>query len=163
MRDISNPFRDAMARFATGLCVITMRVGDEVNGMTATAVSSVSLQPPLVLICIDVKNRSRDLVRQSGAFAINVLADSQTELSDLFAQPGTEKARRLAELTTETAVTGAPIIPDCLAYLDCEVVDETEAGDHTIFIGEVKKAEVRRDGEPLLWYRMGYRRLAGEA
>jgi len=151
--------RQAMGRFATGVTIVTTTNGDEINGMTANALTSVSLEPPLVLVCIDRDNYTSKIISESKIFALNILGADQQELSDLFARPGSGKAESLKDLHTSTAVTGAPLIKGCPAYLDCRVTDIYAQGDHNIFIGEVVKAEVDNDNPPLLFWNGGYRRL----
>lgn len=155
-------FRTAMGRFAAGVTVVTMASPDEVNAMTATAVSSVSLEPPLVLVCVDRDNHSNKLITESGAFAINILAQDQREFSDTFARPGAGKAEALAAISSSRGPSGSPIIEGCLAYLDCELFASHNAGDHTIFIGKVLKAEVSEANEkPLLYWNGSYAKITG--
>ena len=154
-------FRAAMGRFAAGVSIVTMASGDEVNAMTATAVSSVSLEPPLVLVCIDRDNHSNKVISEGGAFAINILTEEQRELSDAFARPGAGKADALATIGTHQELSGSPIIDGCLAYLDCQVFASHSAGDHTIFIGKVLKAEVSdAKKQPLLYWNGSYARIS---
>lgn len=151
--------RTAMGRFATGVSVVTTKNGDEINGMTANALTSVSLEPPLILICVDRDNYTHRLVSESKIFAVNILSESQQELADAFARPGPGKADYLSKLETFKAITGSPIIANCLSYLDCRVVQMHQAGDHTIFIGQVTAAEVKSDNNPLIYWNGSYRRL----
>lgn len=154
-------YRMVMGRFATGVAIVTCKNDEEVNGTTANALTSVSLDPPLLLFCADNKSRTKEMISASGAFAVNILNVDQQEISNLFAQPGREKAKLLAELPTQTEVTASPILESCLAYLDCRVVASYEAGDHTIFVGEVKKSETISDRPPLIYYDGRYAKLQG--
>jgi len=149
-------FRRVMGQFATGVTVVTTRLGDEVHGLTANAVCSVSLEPLLVLVCVDHAADTHALLEESGVFAVNILSHDQEDLSRLFAGPTEEKAGRLEALGYRTAVTGAPIIDGCLAYLDCRVVAAYPGGDHTIFVGQVEEAEIGEDASPLLFFRGHY-------
>jgi len=149
-------FRRVMGQFATGVTVVTTRLGDEVHGLTANAVCSVSLEPLLVLVCVDHAADTHPLLEKSGVFAVNILSQEQEDLSRLFASPTEEKAGRLQALGYRTAVTGAPIIAGCLAYLDCRVVAAYPGGDHTIFVGRVEQAEIGADAPPLLFFRGHY-------
>lgn len=151
--------RQAMGRFATGVTVVTTKNNDEVNGMTANALTSVSLEPPLVLVCIDRDNYTSNLIKEAKIFALNILGEEQQELSDIFARPGSGKAESLQSLKISEAITGAPIIDGSLAYLDCRVSQIHAEGDHNIFIGQVVKAEVKNDSSPLIFWNGGYRRL----
>ena len=149
-------FRRVMGQFATGVTVVTTRLGDEVHGLTANAICSVSLEPLLVLVCVDHAADTHPLLEKSGVFAVNILSHDQEDLSRLFAGPTEEKMGRLEAMGYRTAVTGAPIIDGCLAYLDCRVVAAYPGGDHTIFIGRVEEAEIGEDSPPLLFFRGRY-------
>jgi flavin reductase (DIM6/NTAB) family NADH-FMN oxidoreductase RutF len=148
-----------MGQFATGVTLVTTRLGSEVHGLTANAVCSISLEPLLVLVCVDHSADSHPLLEKSGVFAVNVLSQKQEDLSRLFAGPTEEKAGRLEAMGYRTAVTGAPIIEGCLAYLDCRVVAAHPGGDHTIFIGQVEEAQMGEDGPPLIFFRGRYERV----
>jgi flavin reductase (DIM6/NTAB) family NADH-FMN oxidoreductase RutF len=152
-------FRRVMGQFATGVTVVTTRLGDEVHGLTANAICSVSLEPLLVLVCVDHAADTHPLLEKSGVFAVNILSDEQEHVSRLFAGPTEEKAGRLEAMGYRTAVTGAPIIDGCLAYLDCRVVAAYPGGDHTIFVGQVEEAEIGEHSSPLLFFRGRYERV----
>jgi len=149
-------FRRVMGQFATGVTVVTTRAGDAVHGLTANAICSVSLEPLLVLVCVDHSADSHPLLEKSGVFAINVLSEKQEDISRLFAGPTEEKTGRLEAMGYRTAVTGAPIIQGCLAYLDCRIVAAYPGGDHTIFMGQVEEAEIGEDSAPLIFFRGRY-------
>jgi len=145
-------FRAVMGRFATGVTIVTTRVGDELHGMTANAVAAVSLEPPLVLVCIDRAADSHDIVDASGVFALSILGREQYELSRHFAVKDGPAAHRLDDVPHHARATGAPIIDGSLAYLDCRIVGRYPGGDHTIFVGEVAEAGRLDGGEPLVFY-----------
>ena len=145
-------FRRAMSRFATGVTLITTRLGDELHGMTANAVTSLSLDPMLVLVCVDKAADTHDILAKAGVFAVNILNKEQTEISDRFANKEFDGAHGLDDLLHGFAVTGAPIIEGVLAYLDCRTITEHHGGDHTIFIGQVAEARELSNGEPLVFY-----------
>jgi len=149
-------FRRVMGQFATGVTVVTTRLGDEMHGLTANAICSVSLEPLLVLVCVDHAADTHPLLEKSGVFAVNILSEKQEHVSRLFAGPTEEKTGRLEGMGYRTAVTGAPIIEGCLAYLDCRIVAAYPGGDHTIFIGQVEEAEISGDGPPLIFFRGRY-------
>lgn len=153
-------FRQVMGRFATGVTVVTTRLGEELHGMTANAVTSVSLDPLLILVCVDRAADTHGILDRSGIFAVNILSREQEHLSVHFARKETEGAHRLDDVPHRFGVTGAPIIEGCLAYLDCRVAQRYPGGDHTIFLGEVVDAKNVSDGEPLIFYRGRYARLA---
>jgi flavin reductase (DIM6/NTAB) family NADH-FMN oxidoreductase RutF len=154
----ADEFRDALGRWASGVTVVTSRSGERVHGMTVSAFSSVSLDPPLVLVCADKDSDTCTLIAESGVFAVNILARGQDELSQRFAAQGNE-ARRFDGLAVERAVTGAPLLRG-LASLDCTLVGTHDAGDHVIYVGRVEALRRFADGEPLLYYRGAYRTLA---
>jgi flavin reductase (DIM6/NTAB) family NADH-FMN oxidoreductase RutF len=142
-----------MGRFATGVTVITTRIGDDMHGMTATAVTSLSLNPMLVLVCVDKTADTHDILLEAGFFAVNILSREQEDLAmRLATKKGDSWSHGLDDVSHQTAETGAPIIDGSIAYLDCKTLTEHHGGDHTIFIGEVLAAKELSDGEPLLFY-----------
>ena len=149
-------FRRVMGHFATGVTILTTALGDELRGMTANAVCSVSLDPLLVLVCVSKQTHSHAILSESGVFALNVLTEEQEHLSRLFADDAVDAAHRLTGLSHRRGVTGAPILTDCLVYADCRVVAAYPGGDHTIFIGAVEDAGVLREGQPLIFFRGAY-------
>ncbi len=143
-----------MRRLATGVTLVTIRHGDLIHGMTANTFTSVSLHPTLVLISILNGSTTHEFVTQAGTFAVNVLSDRQELLAKRFAKQIPVPPDPFSDIVYHAAVTGAPILDDCMAYVDCRVVATHLAGDHTIFIGEVVEAGFgnARDGNPLLYY-----------
>lgn len=152
-------FKSALRRWASGVTIVTARAGERELGMTVSAFSSVSLDPPLVLVCADKRAHTNPLIAEGGVFAVNLLADDQWELSNRFATQGNE-AVRFEGLPCRRGPSGAPWLPDTLAVLDCRVVATHDAGDHVIYVGEVLAAEVDPSREPLVYYEAGYRLLA---
>jgi flavin reductase (DIM6/NTAB) family NADH-FMN oxidoreductase RutF len=150
-------FKTAMGLRASGVSIVTARAGDEVHGMTMTDFAGVSLCPPLALICADKSANTLEVIRKGGNFAINLLAAGQAALSNKFASKQ-EEWTRFDGLVCGRAATGAPLIPGALASLDCRVVAQHDAGDHVVVVGEIE-AFVRGEGEPLLYFRGGYRAL----
>lgn len=148
-------FRTAMGYFASGVTVVTTRAGDDLAGLTVSAFCSLSLDPPLVLVCIDRDVSSHDAISSSGRFAVNILTTEQEELSRRFASRVDDKFEGVG--TTE-GVGRVPLITGSLANIECRVRDELPGGDHTIFVGEVDKVEIG-EGEPLLYFRSGYREI----
>lgn len=149
-----------MGCFATGVTVVTSQLDGELHGMTANAVTSVSLQPLLVLVCVDKTADTHDILAQAGVFALSILSYEQEELSNHFAKKETEGAHRLDDVPHHFATTGSPIIDGCLAYLDCRLVGQHPGGDHTIFVGEVVEAAVNSAQAPLIFFRGRYLPLA---
>lgn len=146
-------FRKVMRRFATGVTILTVRDGDQIHGMTANALTSVSLGPTLVLVCITKTNTTHGFVSRAGHYALNILGEYQENLAKRFAHQVDAPMDPFVDVPFHVAATGAPILDDCIAYLDCHVVAAHEAGDHTIFIGEVLAAGSgkRADDDPLLY------------
>lgn len=154
-------FRHALGHFATGVTVITAeRARREVYGMTASSFTSVSLDPFLILVCVDERSGVLPLLHKKKRFGVSVLKEGQESISVYFAQPeqNAEAESRLG-IRYRWTEKGIPLIENALAHLACNVVASHPAGDHTIFLAEVESAEVF-SGEPLLHFRGGYRRMA---
>ncbi len=132
----------AFTALVHGVYVVTTRLDDLVNGMTASWVSQVSLNPLLVMVSIAHARYSHRLIKDSGFFAVNVLASTQADLGKRFGYKSGRQVDKFAFLEWTTAVTGAPILPQAYAYLDAKLVDTFPAGDHTLFVGEVVDAKI---------------------
>jgi flavin reductase (DIM6/NTAB) family NADH-FMN oxidoreductase RutF len=156
-------FRQALGRFATGVTVVTAeRAPGEVHGMTANSFTAVSLEPLLVLVCVDEQARMLPVLKKAQRFGVSVLKDDQRAISDFFAQPEQDPdTERALGIRFEWPADGIPVLGDALVQLTCRVVASHLAGDHTIFLGEVESAEVF-EGEPLLFFRGAYRRISPE-
>jgi flavin reductase len=153
--------RDLLAHFATGVTVVAARNGPLLAGMTANAIASISIDPPVLMASIARKAETHAAIVGSHAFAVSVLAADQRELAECFAQPTTAaKLTRFCDAPWHEAETGSPILEGALAYFDCRLTEHHDGGDHVIFLGEIVAAGFREDAEPLLWYASGYRRLA---
>ncbi len=153
-------FRNALGCFPTGVTIVTTTAGDSSPlGVTINSFCSVSLDPPLVLFCLDNKNTCLDAFKAAGCFAINVLCREQRELSIRFASRLEGKWK---DVPYETWAGGAPILSGCLANFDCTTVDIRDGGDHQIFIGRVERLRCAQDGEPLVYYRGSYADLRDE-
>ena len=129
--------------------------------MTVNSFTSVALDPPLVLVCIEKNVRTLNLILESGLFAVSVLRADQGPWSDRFAGRDAENSNRFDDIPTHTAITGAPIIADALAYFDCVVESTHDGGNHTILLARVVAAH-RAEGEPLLYWNRDYRSLKSE-
>lgn len=142
----------AFAALVNGVYVVTTRVGDKVNGMTAAWVSQVSLNPLLVMVSIAPPRYSHDLIKESGVMAVNVLTSEQVELGKRFGYKSGRKVDKFAGLEWITGATGAPILPQAYAYLDLKLVATYPAGDHTLFVGEVAEAKILHpQAQPLVF------------
>lgn len=135
-----------------GVYVVTTRLGDRVNGMTAAWVSQASIKPPLVMVSIAPPRYSHELIKESRIFAVNLLTDGQVDLGKRFGYKSGRKVDKFAGLDYTTAATGAPILPQAYAYLDCKLLDTFPAGDHDLFVGEVVEAKILHpDAQPLVF------------
>lgn len=157
----ADDFKKALQLWASGVTVVTTSSGKfGVQGMTVTAFSSVSVNPPLVLVCINNAADTGEGIKESQCFAVNLLTSNQQDLSNQFAG-GSNQQQRFENTDWKAGVTGAPILNESLMSLDCKVVEKVLAGTHWIIIGEVQEC-VCRSGEPLLYYCGAYRQLAGD-
>jgi len=148
--------RKIMGRFATGVTVVTTDGAGGKGGLTANAVTSLSLEPALVLVAADKRAGSYAEIKANGCYAINILSLDHEEISRRFSTPG---PKDFSGFKWKTAVTGAPILEDALGYVDCRLHEILPGGDHDIFIGEIVAGEAREDGQPLLYFSGKYRKL----
>lgn len=148
-------FRNALRKFASGVTIVTVASGDELHGMTASSFASVSLSPPLVLVCLDKTSRTLSLVAQTGLFAVNVLRSDQEETSRAFSLPG---QKPFESVSHRRGANGAPVLGDATVVLECSTYRVFEAGDHEVVLGEVTATEVA-GGDPLVYYDGDYRSL----
>lgn len=150
-------FRKAMGCFATGVTVITVDQDGEVHGMTANAFTAVSLDPVLVLVCVDHRARTHAHLHARKRFGVNVLRNDQQAVSEYYARSAEiHQHPEEAGARFDRTAQGTPVLQGALAYLECRLHSTETAGDHTIFIAEVEEVVVR-DGEPLLYFRGQYR------
>jgi len=154
----SDTFRRLLSRFASGIAVITARDGDHDVGMTVSAFCSVSLSPPLVLVCVDHSASMHDLLLRHPKMGINIMASEHEAHSRRFADKN--ETQRFEGIPCKRGETNVMLLDDAMAHLECQLVHHYEAGDHTIFIGQVECGAMR-EGRPLLYYRGGYAQLAG--
>jgi flavin reductase (DIM6/NTAB) family NADH-FMN oxidoreductase RutF len=159
----ASEFRKAMGTFATGVTIVTVDLDGGVHGMTANAFASVSLDPMLVLVCVDHSTRTHAHLHAKKRFGINVLREDQRAISEYYARPerSHEHAEEEAGARFERTKHGTPMLQGSLAYLECRLHSAEEAGDHTIFIAEVEDVVVQ-EGEPLLFFRGKYREVGKE-
>jgi flavin reductase (DIM6/NTAB) family NADH-FMN oxidoreductase RutF len=152
----SDLFRKTCGRFATGIAIATVSAPDGTPfGLTVNSFTSVSAVPPLVLICIDYRSTILPYFRASSSYCVNVLAEGQRNLSERFSERIPDRFEGLVWTAGEL---GSPVLQDCLASMECSVVQTVEAGDHAIFIAEVIRANYR-EGKPLLYFGSDYRLL----
>jgi flavin reductase (DIM6/NTAB) family NADH-FMN oxidoreductase RutF len=147
--------RRAMRAWSSGVTVVTAAHNGERHGMTVSSFTSVSLEPPLIIISLHTESRTHRLVQAAGAFAVSILGAEQSEISDRFAGRE-EREERFASLETETLVSDAPTVKDALARLDCRVIQVISAGMNTIFLAEVLAARSNGEGKPLVYHNRRY-------
>jgi flavin reductase len=147
--------RTIMGRFATGVTVVTTVHDGVFSGLTANAVASLSLSPPLVLVAVERNAHSHGYMLKGRVYAMNILAEDQVELSNRFATRG---PKEFGDLKYTIGQTGAPILDGTLGYVECKVVEVLAGGDHDIFVGEIVAGEAR-EGRPLLYFGGKYSNL----
>lgn len=152
-------FKTALGQWPSGVSVVTTRVGSTVAGMTVSAFFSVSLDPPLVAVCLDRKATTLGLVARSGRFAVNVLSAAQSELSDRFATRDNEPTRFDGVALHASEAAGSPLIAGAVVHLDCELTATHDAGDHVLCVGQVGLA-LTHPGSPLIYHASRYHSLS---
>ena len=155
----ADQLRSAMRAWTTGVAIVTASHEGKQHGMTVSSFTSVSLDPPLVVISLSKDSQTHQLVRRAGAFGVTILAASQWELSERFAGKVQSDGDRFRGLQTETFVTGAPFIKGGLAFLDCRVTQTIRAGMNTLFLAEVVAVRGDDHDSPLVYHDRAYRRL----
>ena len=154
-------FRQVLGSFATGVTLVTTRTPGPAYGMTANAFSSVSLDPPLVLVCASRTAQGREWIESNRAFAVNILAADQEEMSNFFASSDRPRdSVAFQQFPYREGPSGSPILDGVLGYLDCELHSSHEEGDHAILIGRVLELGHDPDAAPLLFFRGRYRQIA---
>ena len=149
-------FRQVLGHFATGVTVVTGMAGGQAVGLAVNSFTSVSLEPPLVAFCVGGLSRTWPRLRTAGTFCVNILAEDQEALSRAFAGRPPD---RFLGVGWRPGRSGAPILADVLAWIECTVEAEHAAGDHVIVVGRVQDLDVGHEGRPLVFYRGGYGRF----
>lgn len=155
----ADDLRNAMRQWASGVTVVTAKYQGVRHGMTVSSFTSLSLEPPLVLVSLERGSRTHALVEQSGFFAVTILCSDQRAVSERFAGGVPDGHDRFAGLQTFTLASGTPLLADGLSFFDCKVVSTYQAGTHTVFIGEVLAVREASSGVPLLHYNRAYKEL----
>ena len=146
-------FRNALSRFPSGVTVVTTKdAAGNLHGITVSAFCSVSLAPPMVLICIEKATASHDSFAESGVFVVNVLSELQRHLSERFAAPADDK---FSDVEFHPGIAGVPVLNHALANVECRLKNAYDGGDHTIFLGEVERVTIG-DGDPLVYFHHDY-------
>jgi flavin reductase (DIM6/NTAB) family NADH-FMN oxidoreductase RutF len=151
-------YRRVVGNFSTGVAVVTSGEGTDAHGVTVNSFTSVSLDPTLLLVCLDRASRSRATILQTTVFNINILSTTQEHVSRLFASRD-RPATWFDDLGCTNGVLGAPLIPQCLAHMECRLTETHEAGDHTILVAEVERADIAQESAPLCFFRGKYAAL----
>jgi flavin reductase (DIM6/NTAB) family NADH-FMN oxidoreductase RutF len=155
----SEDFKKALQLWASGIAVVTSQSEKYgLRGMTVTAFSSVSAEPPQILVCLNQSADTGENIDQNQRFAVNILSANQQDVSNNFSG-GSSQEKRFANVAWHSGATGMPILDESLMSLECKVVDKVRAGTHWVMIGEVQAVSCR-SGEPLLYFRSNYRELA---
>jgi flavin reductase (DIM6/NTAB) family NADH-FMN oxidoreductase RutF len=157
----ASEFRKALGHFTTGVTVVTVEFEPgKIHGMTANSFTSVSLDPMLILVCVDRRAKMLSLLEKKKSFGISILKAGQEAISEYFAKgESSAEAQERLSIRYRWTPKGIPVLEDTLLQLSCNVVASHASGDHTIFVGEVADAELDA-GEPLLYFRGEYRRIA---
>lgn len=152
-------YRDALRHFPSGVTIVTIQHEGSLHGLTVSAFASISPAPPLIMVAIDNRHRAQALLQQPGTtFAVNILRQDQADLSNRFAWVKDED--RFGDGNWISALTGAPVLADALAWLDCTIYAHYAAGTHTIYVGEVQASQAPApDQPPLVYWNRAYRRL----
>lgn len=149
-------FRRALSRFASGVTVVTLKDREKnPHGITVSAFSSVSLDPPLVLVCIDNDAGTHRVFHESKRFVVNILSEDQSDHSNQFAS---KIADKFINIHHHEGLEGIPVLKNALVNLECRLVQDFVAGDHTVFIGEIERAHIN-EGNPLVYFQGGYRKI----
>jgi 4-nitrophenol 2-monooxygenase / 4-nitrocatechol 4-monooxygenase, reductase component len=148
-------FRQVIGRFMSGVVVITATHQGERRGMTVSAIASLSLDPPMIVTCLNAASATQEVIRRAGAFAVNILAEDQEQLAGIFARPGTEP---FPELPWEPGITGAPLLAGALAVLECRIAQEVRGGSHRVLLAHVVRASAG-EGSPLAYFRGRFGRI----
>jgi flavin reductase (DIM6/NTAB) family NADH-FMN oxidoreductase RutF len=147
----SGRYREVIGSFAAGVAIVTAHGSAGPAGLTTSAVSSLSLDPPLLLVCFDNGSRTLPVVEEAGRFAVNVLRAGQEDLAGVFASK--RVAEEKFEAVTHTVAHGVPVLDDALAWLACDLQALHPAGDHTVGIGRITQLDSDPDGDPLVYFR----------
>ena len=157
---LEDDFKNALASWASGVSVVTTKARGLLYGLTVSSFSSVSLVPPLVMVCLSNRNRLPLMIQDGNHFGISILSLDQQDASGYFASSGREPTDGFVEIDGEWSESGVPVVKNAAAYVVCKLHDTSEQGDHTLIIGEVIEAKSRQGAEPLIYFNRGYRKIS---
>lgn len=158
---LTDDFKNALAGWASGVSVVTVNNGGLLYGLTVSSFSSLSLDPPLVLVCLNNSNRLPEMITEAGGFAVSILERGQEEASNYFASRGREPSEQFDDIEVEQTSTGMPVVKGAVSWVSCSLDQAIPKGDHTVFVGEVTEARANPAGDPLLYFRRAYRGVDG--
>lgn len=148
-------FKELMKRFASGVTLITYENEGKYGGLTVSSFCSLSMNPPLILICVDKKIPSHDLLKNGTSFGVNICNSEQGKLAWDFANSNVDKNELILSLKYSITDNKVPLLTDCMASMECSIKESYEGGDHTIFIGQIEKGNFDEESEPLIYYKSG--------
>ena len=148
-------FKELMRRFAAGVTLVTFNENNKFGGLTVSSFCSLSMNPPLVLICIDRKIVSHESLKNSDTFGINICNSGQGKLAWDFANSNIDKNELIKSLPHTLTNLGTPLLDGCLASMECKITEKHEGGDHTIFIGQIESGNFDENSDPLIYYGSG--------
>jgi flavin reductase (DIM6/NTAB) family NADH-FMN oxidoreductase RutF len=158
----ANLYKQVMRRYGTGVMVLTIRDGENFHAVTVNSVTSVSLEPILLLVCLEKNARSHELLQHAKTFALMILSDVQAELGKRFAYDRAARNTPREQAATRLSERGELLFEETLAFCECQVVAEYEGGDHTIFMGEVVNAGLESSSDPLIYFESQWLQLKSE-
>ena len=148
-------FKELMRRFAAGVTLVTFNENGKLGGLTVSSFCSLSMDPPLVLICIDRKVASHESLEKTATFGVNICNSEQGKIAWDFANPKIDKNELVKSLPHEITDNGTPLLEGCLASMECTTTEKYDGGDHTIFVGKIEEGNFDEDAKPLVYYGSG--------
>ena len=155
----ADDFRSAMRRWATGITVVTAKHAGVQHGMTVSSFTSISLEPPLILVSLEQGAKTTQLIQESSTFAVNILGEDQQLISERFAGRLPGFSDRFDGLELLFLKSGAPLLADSLAGFDCRVISARDVGNHTLYIGEVIDMRLGKNSDPLIYFGQNYHQV----
>ena len=148
-------FKELMKRFASGVTLITYENESKYSGLTVSSFCSLSMSPPLILICIDKKIPSHNSLKNGNSFGVNICNSDQGKLAWDFANSNVDKNELILSLNHQVTSNKVPLLKDCLVSMECTIKEKYEGGDHTIFVGQIETGKFDEELEPLVYYKSG--------